>query len=138
MPNSKSSSTPTFSAPLPSNVSSLLYCGSMGAINLNMSTMAAVNYWACGTGYESALLTSTKKAPETTFSANMPTSSNSILDCGYSSVINLTENNRSAVDYWNCGRTYARDYALSDALSLKPTNVLQYFIFALFIACIIL
>ena len=96
-------------------------------------------YWQCGREYESAFATLTKEVPGTTFSADMPTSSwDSVLDCGYSSVINVAANKNSPDDYWNCGRTYARNYALSDALLLKPTNMLQYFLFALFFICIVL
>ncbi|EJT44464.1 YOL014W-like protein [Saccharomyces kudriavzevii IFO 1802] len=96
-------------------------------------------FWACGAGYESAFATLTKTST-IIYSANMPTSSRnpSVLNCGYQTTINAAESAWSPIDYWNCGRTYARDYALSDALSLKPTNLLQYFLFALFIICIIL
>lgn len=108
----------------------------MGVMYTAMSgyeTEDAQAYWACGRAYESAFATLTKKVPGTTFSADMPTSTwHGVLDCGYSSSINVAENKSSPIDYWNCGRTYARNYALSDALSLKPTNMLQYFLLVLF------
>lgn len=134
---SNSSYTLTYSTPVPSNESLIFYCGNNGIMEDSIPGPLRA-YYACGMEYESALATLTKQMPGTTFSANMHTSSDTILYCGFSSTIDPSKNNSSPFDSWNCGRTYARSYALSDALSLKPTNVLQYFIFALFITCIIL
>lgn len=142
MSDSTTSPTTTFSTSLSPNATTSLFCGNMGVMYMTMSEYGshfAENCWACGTEYESDFATLTKKVPGTTFSANMPTSTwYSVLDCGYSSSINVAENKNSPIDYWNYGRTYARSYALSDALSLKPTNMLQYFLLVLFFICIIL
>ncbi|CAI4791309.1 AQG_2a_G0049540.mRNA.1.CDS.1 [Saccharomyces cerevisiae] len=142
MSDSTTSPTTTFSTSLSPNATTSFFCGNMGVMYTAMSgyeTEDAQAYWACGRAYESAFATLTKKVPGTTFSADMPTSTwHGVLDCGYSSSINVAENKSSPIDYWNCGRTYARNYALSDALSMKPTNMLQYFLLVLFFICIIL
>ncbi|CAI4051127.1 hypothetical protein SKDZ_15G1400 [Saccharomyces kudriavzevii ZP591] len=134
-----SNSSLSSASSLPSNGTVVLYCGNMGVMNMSQASACPDMFWACGAGYESALATLTRTST-IIYSANMPTSSKdpNVFDCGYQSTMYATESARSPVDYWNCGRTYARDYALSDALSLKPTNLLQYFLFALFIICIIL
>ncbi|EHN00317.1 YOL014W-like protein [Saccharomyces cerevisiae x Saccharomyces kudriavzevii VIN7] len=116
-----SNSSLSSASSLPSNGTVVLYCGNMGVMNMSQASACPDMFWACGAGYESALATLTRTST-IIYSANMPTSSKdpNVFDCGYQSTMYATESARSPVDYWNCGRTYARDYALSDALSLKP------------------
>ncbi|CAI4051362.1 hypothetical protein N7582_005181 [Saccharomyces uvarum] len=131
--------TPTTS--LASNASIILNCGNMGVIQETIPTQTDeyakfVQFaWACGAGYESALATLTKTSA-IVFPLSTSALDTNLLDCGYSTTINATNN--APLDCWNCGRSYARDYALSDAFSLRPTNLIQYFVFALLVLCILL
>ncbi|CAI4052831.1 hypothetical protein SUVZ_15G1380 [Saccharomyces uvarum] len=137
------SSTGTPTTSLASNDSIILYCGNMGVMNETKPTQTDEyapfyhNVWACGAGYESALATLTKTSAHT-FPLSTSDGDTNLVNCGYSTTINILNNSKSPVDYWNCGRTYAREYALSDAFSLRPTNLIQYFVFALLICGILL
>ncbi|CAI1714527.1 hypothetical protein SEUBUCD646_0O01460 [Saccharomyces eubayanus] len=138
------SSTGTLPTSLASNESFTLYCGNMGVMFETKPTQASeyANFlraaWGCGRGYESAFATLTKTREIVLPLPTTSSSDSNLLDCGYSTTINAMDDSKSPVDFWNCGRTYAREYALSDAFSLRPTNLIQYFVFALLILCIFL